>query len=92
MLLPLNVLEKLDSIAKQDSLSAMEKEIASAIDKITSSSAGDIALEMLHGSIKFCLKVAAAILVYIIGVWIIRKVRNNSKNAIISFSFQPALQ
>ena len=75
MLLPLNVLEKLDSIAKQDSLSAMEKEIASAIDKITSSSAGDIALEMLHGSIKFCLKVAAAILVYIIGVWIIRKVR-----------------
>ena len=75
MLLPLNILEKLDSIAKADSLNAVEREIVSAIDKLSTTSAGDLALGMIHGSIKFCLKVAAAILIYIVGAWIIRKIR-----------------
>ena len=75
MLIPLNILEKLDSISKTDSLNAIEAEIAGAIDKLSNTTASDLALGMLHSGIKFCLKVAAAIIIYMIGAWIIRKIR-----------------
>ena len=64
MLIPLNVLEKLDSISKADSLNALESEIANAIEKLSNTTASDLALGMLHSGIKFCLKVAAAIIIY----------------------------
>lgn len=81
MFLPLNVLEKLDSIAKTDTLNVIEKEIVNAIDKISNTTASDLAVGMLHSSIKFCLKVTAAILIYMLGAWLIRKVRKGITRA-----------
>lgn len=81
MFIPLNVFEKLDSIAKTDSLNVLEKEIVTAIDKLSNTTASELALSMLDSSIRFCLKVAAAILIYMIGAWIIRKVRKGITRA-----------
>lgn len=81
MLIPLNVFEKLDSIAKTDSLNVLEKEIVTAIDKLSNTTASELALSMLDNSIRFCLKVVAAILIYMLGAWIIRKVRKGITRA-----------
>lgn len=81
MFIPLNVFEKLDSIAKTDSLNVLEKEIVTAIDKLSNTTASELALSMLDSSIRFCLKVAAAILIYMLGAWIIRKVRKGITRA-----------
>ena len=81
MFIPLNVFEKLDSIAKTDSLNVLEKEIVTAIDKLSNTTASELALSMLDNSIRFCLKVAAAILIYMLGAWIIRKVRKGITRA-----------
>lgn len=75
MLLPLSIYEKLDSIAKSDSLNAVEKEIVNAIDVLANTPADDLALGMVDNALRFCLKVGAAILIYLAGAWIIRKVR-----------------
>lgn len=75
MILPLSVYEKLDSIARTDSLNAVQKEIITAIDVLSNTPADELALGMLDNGIRFCLKVGAAILIYIAGAWIIRKIR-----------------
>ena len=67
--------EIIDSLSKSDSLNTVEKEILSAIDVISNTSASELALGVLDNSIRFCLKVGAAILIYMAGAWIIRKVR-----------------
>ena len=75
MLLPISVHEIIDSLAKSDSLSAVEKEIMTAIDAIANTSGSELALGILDNALKFCVKVAAAILIYLAGAWLIRKVR-----------------
>ena len=75
MILPLSVYEIIDSLAKSDSLNAVEKELITAIDAIAKSSGSELALGMLDSTLKFCIKVALAILIYFAGAWIIRKVR-----------------
>lgn len=75
MLLPLNVYDIIDSLAKSDSLNAIEKELVTAIDVISNTPANELALGMLDNTIRFLLKVGAAILIYIAGAWLIRKVR-----------------
>ena len=75
MIVPLNIYEKLDSIAKTDTLNAVQREIISAIDVLSNTPADELALEMLDNGIRFCLKVGAAILIYIAGAWLIRKIR-----------------
>ena len=75
MFLPLSITEKLDSIARTDTLNAIEREIASAINTLSTSSASEVALGIVDSGVRFCLKVAAAILIYIVGAWLIRKIR-----------------
>lgn len=75
MILPLSIYEKLDSIVNTDSLNAVQKEIITAIDVLSNTPANELALGMLDNGLRFCLKVGAAILIYIVGAWIIRKIR-----------------
>jgi hypothetical protein len=65
--------EIIDSLSKSDSLNTVEKEILSAIDVISNTSASELALGVLDNSIRFCLKVGTAILIYMAGAWIIRR-------------------
>lgn len=75
MFLPLSISEKLDSISKTDSLNAIEREIAAVVNTLSNSSASEVALGIVDSGVRFCLKVAAAILIYIAGAWLIRKIR-----------------
>jgi small conductance mechanosensitive channel len=75
MLLSSRVYEIIDSLARTDSLNAVEKELLTAIDAIANKSGGELALGMLDNAFKFCVKVGAAILIYLAGAWLIRKVR-----------------
>ena len=75
MILPLSIYEKLDSIANTDSLNAVQKEIITAIDVLSNTPANELALGMLDNGLRFCLKVGAAILIYTVGAWVIRKIR-----------------
>ena len=71
----LNVFENLDSLAQTDSLNIIEKEIVAAINTLSERSASEVAVGILESGVRFCLKVTAAILIYIAGAWIIRKIR-----------------
>ena len=90
-MLPLDALIKLDSLAKNDSLNVIEKEIITAIDKLSNTTASDLAIGLLHNSIRFCLKVGAAILIYMLGAWIIRKVRKGITRAFEKRGTDPTL-
>lgn len=63
------------SIAPSDSLNQVQTELASIAEKLTTTPA-DVLLEDLIGkAIAFGLKVLAALAIYCIGIWIIRKVK-----------------
>ena len=77
----LNILPSLDSLQRPDSLNAVQAEIAAVIDKVSNSSASELALELMDKAVSFGLKLLAAFLIYIVGAWIIKRIKNVLKRA-----------
>lgn len=75
MMTPLSILSKADSLARADSMNAVQAEIAGVVKKIAETPAEELINDIVDKGVAFGLKVIAAILLYIIGVWIIRKIK-----------------
>lgn len=69
------MLLNVDSLQVADTLNAIQAEIAEVVEKITTTPTKDLLADMLEGLIRFGLKLLAAFIVYIIGIWLIKKVK-----------------
>ena len=65
----------LTAAAPADTLTKVQVELAAIAEKISTSSAEDIINELLDKLVSFGLKLLAAFLIYLIGAWIIRKIK-----------------
>ena len=72
----LNILPSLDSLHRPDSLNAVQSEIAAVIDKVQNTSASDLVLEFIDKAVSFSLKLLAAFVIYIVGAWLIKRIKN----------------
>ena len=73
---PLSILDKADSLALADSMNKVQAELAGVVKKITETPAEELMTDLVDRAILFGLKVLVAIILYIIGAWIIRKIKN----------------
>ena len=72
----LNILPSLDSLHRPDSLNAVQAEIAALVDKVNNTSASDLVLEFIDKTVSFGLKLLAAFVIYIVGAWLIKRIKN----------------
>lgn len=62
--------------AKPDSLTQVQADLAAMAEKLMNTPAEELVSDLIDKAISFGLKILAAFLIYIIGIWIIRRVRN----------------
>lgn len=70
-------------IEKPDSLNAVQAEIVELVEKVTTTPTTDLLKEMIDTGIDFGLKLLAAFLIYMLGAWVIKKIK-----AILTRSFE----
>ena len=75
MMTILSIITQIDSISRRDSLNAVQAELASVMEKLTTTSTTDLLKEFIDNTIRFGLKVLAAFLIYMVGAWLIRKIK-----------------
>lgn len=84
----------MDNLHQPDSLNRVQSEIAAVVEKITSTPANDLISDLISSAVRFGLKVLVALLIYMAGAWLIRKIkrilsgifeRRNTDAAIASF-------
>ena len=73
---PLSILDKADSLALADSMNKVQAEIAEVVKKIAETPTEKLMTDLVDKAILFGLKVLFAIVLYMIGAWIIRKIKN----------------
>lgn len=71
----LNILPQIDSVAKADSLNAVQTEIASVVQKIMTTPSNELIKDLVDDTVKFGLKLLAAFIIYMAGAWIIRRIK-----------------
>lgn len=70
----------------------LKAELTAVAEKISTTPASELLSELLDKAIGFGLKVLAAIAIYFIGAWIIRKIRKLLKNIFDKRDFEPAIE
>ncbi len=73
--MPLNLLPQIDSIHKPDSLNPVQESLASAVEHIITTPTDELIGEFISSTVSFGLKVLAALLIYIVGAWLIRRLK-----------------
>jgi small conductance mechanosensitive channel len=73
---PLSILDKADSLALADSMNKVQAEIAEVVKKIAETPTEKLMTDLVDKAILFGLKVLFAIVLYMVGAWIIRKIKN----------------
>lgn len=73
---PLSILDKADSLALADSMNKVQAELAGVVKKIAETPAEELMTDLVDRAIIFGLKVLVAIVLYMVGAWIIRKIKN----------------
>lgn len=63
------------AITPSDTLSKVQAELAAVAEKISNSSTEELLSELVDKAVSFGLKVMAAVAIYIIGAWLIRKLK-----------------
>lgn len=63
------------NVVPADSLNHIQAELAAVAEKLTTTPASDLFAEFLDKMVTFGLKVLAALLLYTIGVWLIRRIK-----------------
>lgn len=90
----ISILPHTDSLHLPDSLNPVQAELAAAVKKIATTPANELISDLIDTAVVFGLKVLAAIAIYFIGAWLIRKIksllgrifeRRNTDAAIASF-------
>ena len=71
----LEILPKLDSLARPDTLNEVQAGLASMVEHIATTPTNELLGELLEKAISFGLKVAAALIIYIVGIWLIRRIK-----------------
>ena len=71
----LEILPKLDSLARPDTLNEVQTGLASMVEHIATTPTNELLGELLEKAISFGLKVAAALIIYIVGIWLIRRIK-----------------
>lgn len=74
-MITLNLLPQIDSLHRPDSLNPVQESFAAAIEHIITTPTDELFGEFLTMGLSFGLKVLAALLIYIIGAWLIRKIK-----------------
>ena len=77
-------------VAPADTLNNIQAEIAAVAQKIATTPTNELISEFIDKAVAFGLKVLAALLIYTLGVWIIRKVKKIIKSSFfisVGFSF-----
>lgn len=75
MKLPFSILPAIDSLAKPDTLTAVQAEIAAVVEKVTTTPASELIKDMVDSGVRFGLKLVAAFLIYFVGAWLIRRIK-----------------
>lgn len=71
----MNILSLLP-IEPTDTLNQVQAEIAAVAQKLSTTPADELLVELINKAVSFGLKVLAALLIYTIGIWLIRKFRS----------------
>lgn len=71
----LKIIPPIDSLPRPDTLNAVQTEIAAIVDKVTNTPTTELLMDMVDAGVSFGLKLLAAFLIYIVGAWLIRKVK-----------------
>lgn len=64
-----------NTIAPVDTLNKVQAELAAVAEKLTTSSAEDLIGELIDKAVAFGLKILAALIIYIVGAWLIKKTK-----------------
>ena len=72
---PFSILPAIDSLAKPDTLTAVQAEIAAVVEKVTTTPATELIKDMVDSGVRFGLKLVAAFLIYFLGAWLIRRIK-----------------
>lgn len=86
-MLPINVIPTQPT----DTLNQVQTEIVEIAEKISSTPAEELITELLDKAVAFGLKVLAALLIYMIGAWLIRKIKGLVKKFFERRSADPAI-
>lgn len=71
----MNILSLLPT-EQTDTLNQVQAEIAAVAQKLSTTPADELLVELINKAVSFGLKVLAALLIYTIGIWLIRKFRS----------------
>ena len=75
MKVPVSILPAIDSLAKPDTLTTVQAEIAAVVEKVTTTPASELIKDMVDSGVRFGLKLVAAFLIYFVGAWLIRRIK-----------------
>lgn len=78
-------------ISYTDSLTTVQAELAAVAEKISTTPVDVLLSDLLDKAVSFGLKVLAALLLYVVGAWIIRKVKRVVKNIFDRRETDPAI-
>ena len=70
----------------------IKAELAAVAEKISTTPASDLISELIDKAVTFGLKVLAALVIYFIGAWLIRKIRKILKNVFDKTDYEPAIE
>ena len=74
-MIPADILPRIDSLARPDSLNDVQASLASVVEHIVTTPTNELLGEFLNKAISFGIKVLAALIIYFIGAWLIRKLK-----------------
>ena len=75
-MISLNILPPIDSLPKPDSLNAVQTEIAALVEKVTTTPTTELLMDMVNAGVSFGLKLIAAFVIYIVGAWLIKRIKS----------------
>ena len=74
-MIPADILPRIDSLARPDSLNEIQTGLATMVEHIATTPTNELLGEFLDKTLSFGLKVIAAVVIYLIGAWVIRKIK-----------------
>lgn len=82
----------LQAVPKDTLSHDIQAELAAVAEKISTTPASELISELIDKAVTFGLKVLSALVIYIIGAWLIRKIRKILKNVFDKTDYEPAIE
>ena len=70
----------------------IQAELAAAAEKIATTPTSELLSDLVDKALSFGLKVVAAIAIYFVGAWLIKKIKNLLKRIFEKRDFEPAIE